>query len=434
MVGKDAIRYHSQLHGAVHYTDNITQHYPTSAVWLSGSAADPQGNRDRPFLGHMFIQGCVSADGWLNNDGSCVRLARSQPPCRGVKVCGDHMQGYLHFSHMKLTNDTAYDFRNAIVSFEHDKQTFKTIICDFDRPFAHSLHITTTDVKPGCVSTLKIVVPESSRAGSVKLTWHPALKWLTERPRLVTRGFIAIISFESYGDKTQDVYCSYREECFEVCDNTLQCTQSGLSGFDTVEGSETDVLSGLNVTESVSSCWAPLEFVPWLDDCGTTYTVTLTTGQEITQFYNFEDYYTDDIGGTRIWNWDKSDKYNITGEPQLTTPQVTRFTVRVQPTQTKNRVIPVSPDYRLYQGDYVLKNTTPLSGELVFDTLSSYDSDFDRAIYVPADDMYVVPHSRSRGTGYILKLTCPVGQTEVTAKVTVTCPERVIRYRYYPKY
>ena len=57
MVGKDAIRYHSQLHGAVHYTDDITQHHPTSAVWLSGSASDPLGNRSQPFLGNMFIQG-----------------------------------------------------------------------------------------------------------------------------------------------------------------------------------------------------------------------------------------------------------------------------------------------------------------------------------------------------------------------------------------
>ena len=113
---------------------------------------------------------------------------------------------------------------------------------------------------------------------------------------------------------------------------------------------------------------------------------------------------------------------------------MTRFTVKIEPTKTRNRVIPVSPDYRLYQGDYIMKNSATLSGELVFDTLSSYDSDFDRAIYIPSDDMYVIPHERNRGTGYILKLTCPAGQTEVTAKVTVSCPERVIRYRYYPKY
>ncbi len=122
MVGKDAIKYHSLLHGPVHYTDNITQHHPASAEWMIGSAEDDAASRERPFQGHMFIQGCVSAVGWLNSEGSCVRLATKQPPCRGTLICGDHMEGHLHYSHITLTDDDTYDFRNAEVSFALDKQ------------------------------------------------------------------------------------------------------------------------------------------------------------------------------------------------------------------------------------------------------------------------------------------------------------------------
>ena len=217
-------------------------------MWLSGSAEDPAANRDRPFQGHMFIQGCVSAIGWLNKNGTCVKLATKQPPCRGVLACGDHMQGHLHYSHITLTDSDDYDFRNAEVSFALDKQTYKTVVCDFKRPFAGALHIAPQDIKPGCVSTLRIYVPEYARNGAVKLTFHPDLVWLNARPRLLPRGFIGIVSFESYGPHTRDVVCSYKEECFEICDETPFCPEAGLSGFDSFDGTETDTVSYTHLT------------------------------------------------------------------------------------------------------------------------------------------------------------------------------------------
>lgn len=434
MIGNDARRYHSQIHGPVHYTDNIAYHYPLSSVWLSGSAEDPFANRQNPFLGNMFIQGCVSADGWLNRDGSCVKLAKKAPPCRGVSICGDHMLGALHMSHMVISDDTGYDFRNAEVSFEHDKQTFKTILCDFKRPFGGVLQLGVTNVKPGCVSTLRIIVPESARQGSVRLSWHPGLKWLTPRPLLVNKKFIAIISFESYGTGTEDVYCSYREECVEQCDTTLSCIQSGLSGFDTIQsGVSSDVLSGMHATQSLTSCWQPVEFVPWTDDCGTTYAITLTTDDPKIMFYNFKDYYTHE-DGTRLWQWDKSDKYNITGEPYYNQERVTRFNINIEPTYTKDKNIPLEPDWQLYQGNYINSSNATLSGQLIFDSLSSYDDSYFRVTHIPAQKKYVVLHDRRHGHSYIIKFKRPLGWVDVRANVLVTCPERVITYRYYPKY
>lgn len=434
MVGPDATRYHSQLHGAVHYTDSITLHHATSAAWMQGSAEDDAASRERPFQGHMFIQGCVSAIGWLNSEGTCVRLAKNKPPCRGVSICGDHMQGHLHYSHITLTDNDNYDFRNAEVSFDLDKQTYKTVVCNFDRPFARALHINPQKIKPGCVSTMRIQVPKEAKGGSVKLTFHPDLVWLTNRPRLISRGFIGILSFESYGHRTEDVVCSYKEQCFEFCDETLHCAESGLSGIDTFDGTETDAPSGLNYTNSTSGCWAPLQFEPWVDDCGKTHTYELSTGQSITYYYNFDDYHTGETG-TRLWKWDRSDKQNPVGESYITGPNVNRFNFKITPLDVPNRNRPPLPALSAAKGNYISRENRINPDTVIYDTLSADMYGDDHVVqYIEQEDVYITTFTRDQGTRYLFTLRCPDDQPLVRGRFKVSCPELVIRYRYYPKY
>ena len=67
MIGKDLVKYHSQIHGPVHYTDALASYYglsgnpplPPRFEGISGDTRDGGASKQDPFQGHMFIQGCV---------------------------------------------------------------------------------------------------------------------------------------------------------------------------------------------------------------------------------------------------------------------------------------------------------------------------------------------------------------------------------------
>lgn len=447
MIGKDLVKYHNYVHGPVHYTTSVDAiGTPELSAYglrpipgLSGSAEDNLASQQQPFLGHMFIQGCVSASGWLNDDGQCVKLAKVQPPSgcnRGVGVCGDHMKGALHMSHIVLTDNpalTGYDFRNGEISFALDKSTFKTVSINYDRPFSGALHIQPTMIKPGCVSTIKFVFPDDVPNGNCKLTFHPGMKWLTDRPTYVNQQFPGFLSLESYGNTVEDVYCSYREQCFVTCPEP-ECSLSGLSGFDTIDGDEDTDFSSLS-TEAASGCPTILKFIPWIDTCGDTHTYDLSADQHKRLYFRFDDFYDDD-GGTRLWNW-TGEKDAITGFPighwYYNNSGVNHFRFKYVPETLPGEWEPTHPKIFLYRGRYE-KRGDPLEwDDVIYDNQFDLEEDDPWILYLPLEKEYVVRYTRDYGTRYIFDIVCPPNKDQIKGTFHVTCPSRYIASRYVPK-
>lgn len=447
MIGKDLVKYHNYVHGPVHYTTSVDAiGTPELSAYglrpipgLSGTAEDRIASKEDPFLGHMFIQGCVSASGWLSDDGRCVKLAKVQPPSgcnRGVDLCGDHMKGALHMSHLTLTDNpelTGYDFRNGEISFKLDKSTFKTVFINYDRPFSNVLHIQPTHIKPGCVSTICFKFGATGPKGYCKLTFHPGMKWLTQRPTYVTKQFPGYLSLESYGDTVEDVYCSYREECLQTCPEP-ECSLSGLSGFDTIDGDEDTQFDALS-TGNLSGCRQLLKFLPWDHTCNESQQYNLTRSVETKFFYRFDDFYTDD-GGTRLWNW-SGEKDAITGIPighwYYSQPNVNHFRFKIKTEKVDGIWVDVPPIILLYRGDYQSMDDPLNVEDMIFNSKLELKDDDPNIMYLPLSKEYVVRYTREFGTRYIFRVIGPSTEELVKGSIHVTCPSRYIASRYIPK-
>ena len=74
------IRFHNKFHAYTHYTDPIEG--------IPDSALDPIASQDFPFLGNMYVAGCLSARGWLDEDGECHKFLWDSDPqkCRPAKI------------------------------------------------------------------------------------------------------------------------------------------------------------------------------------------------------------------------------------------------------------------------------------------------------------------------------------------------------------
>ena len=458
MIGKDLVKYHNYVHSPMHYTTSVdaigtpllsayglsttaklTAFGDTKITELSGSATDYLASQESPFLGHMFIQGCVSASGWLSDDGTCVKLAKVQPPSgcnRGVDLCGDHMKGALHMSHLNLTTNpdlTGYDFRNGEINLALDKSTFKTVMIDFKRPFSSVLHIQPTNIKPGCVSTIRFVFPGTMPKGYCKLTFHPGMKWLTNRPTYVTKDFSGYISLESYGDTVDDVYCSFREECFIECPEPV-CRTEGLSGFDTIDGDEDTSFAALS-TQELSGCPEVLKFIPWVDDCNVTYTYELTSGAEHRFYYRFDDFYFDE-GGTRLWEW-TGEKDAITGIPighwYYSESGVNHFRFKTVDKKYSTEWVPNTPTIKIYRGDYNDKTDTPILSTLIYNSNEILREDDPLVTYLPLEKEHAVKFTKESGSRYLVRVICPPSKDGVKGTFKMTCPFRYIASRYVPK-
>lgn len=193
------IRFHNKFHAYTHYTDPVPG--------IPGSAKDPIASQEFPFLGNMYVAGCLSARGWLDEEGECRKfLFEEDDSCRKVKICGDHMEGALHYSHVKYNTTINYDPQRCEIDFLKD--TFKTIVCD-----AQDYHIMPTSLSAGCVTSVRFVNPSAN--GDVNLAWHPDMSWLNPRPCILSAGEEAILSMTSFSHNLSNVVCVWKEREYE---------------------------------------------------------------------------------------------------------------------------------------------------------------------------------------------------------------------------
>jgi len=190
------IRFHNKFHAYTHYTDPVPG--------IPDSAMDPIASKEFPFLGHMYVAGCLSARGWLDDDGVCRKFLYDPEPidCRPVKICGDHMEAALHYSHVDYYSLSSYDPLRLELDF--NVHTFKTIICD-----STEYHIMPVSLSAGCVTSTRFINPSAN--GHVDLAFHPYLQWLNPRPCILSAGEEAILSMTSYSESLRDVVCIWKE-------------------------------------------------------------------------------------------------------------------------------------------------------------------------------------------------------------------------------
>ena len=194
------IRFHNKFHAYTHYTDPVPG--------IPGSAKDPIASQEFPFLGNMYVAGCLSARGWLDDEGVCRKfLFEEDLDCRKVKICGDHMEGALHYSHVNYNTTINYDPARCEIDFLRD--TFKTIVCD-----APAYHIMPTSLSAGCVTSVRFINPSAN--GDVDLAWHPDLSWLNPRPCILSAGEEAILSMTSFSHNLSNVVCVWKEREYEL--------------------------------------------------------------------------------------------------------------------------------------------------------------------------------------------------------------------------
>lgn len=190
------VRFHNKFHAHTHYTD------PISGV--PDSATDPIASQEFPFLGNMYVAGCLSARGWLDEDGTCRKFLYDPDPlqCRPVRICGDHMEGALHYSHVDYNQDLLYEPKRLELDFK--KHTFKTIVCD-----ENEYHIMPVSLSAGCVQSTRFINPSSN--GDVNLAFHPHLQWLCPQPCFLSAGEEAILSMTSFSNVLDQVVCIWKE-------------------------------------------------------------------------------------------------------------------------------------------------------------------------------------------------------------------------------
>lgn len=194
------IRFHNKFHAYTHYTDPVPG--------IPGSAMDPIASAEFPFLGNLYVAGCLSAHGWLDDDGTCRKfLFEEEPGCRKVKICGDHMEGALHYSHVNYNTTLNYDPKRLEVDFQED--TFKTITCD-----ESEYHIMPVSLSAGCVTSVRFMNPSAN--GDVDLAWHPHMTWMCRRPCILSAGEEAILSMTSFSNTLSSVVCIWKEREFEL--------------------------------------------------------------------------------------------------------------------------------------------------------------------------------------------------------------------------
>lgn len=195
------VRFHNKFHAYTHYTDPVPG--------IPDSAMDPIASAEFPFLGNLYVAGCLSARGWLDEDGVCRKFLYDPDPveCRPVKICGDHMEGALHYSHVDYNNTQTYDPKRLEIDFK--QHTFKTIVCD-----ASEYHIMPVSLSAGCVTSTRFVNPSAN--GGVDIAWHPHLKWLSPRPCYLSAGEEAILSMSSFSNDLTNVVCIWKERETEL--------------------------------------------------------------------------------------------------------------------------------------------------------------------------------------------------------------------------
>lgn len=189
------IRFHNKFHAYTHYTDPVPG--------LPGSAMDPIASSDSPFLGNMYVAGCLSARGWLDDDGVCRKFLYDADPidCPPAKICGDHMEGALHYSHVTYSSLSTFNSLNLEIDFKAD--TFKTVHCT-----DNEYHIMPISLSAGCVTSTRFINPSSN--GDVNLAFHPHLQWLCPRPCILSGGDEAILSMTSFNNTLSGVTCIWK--------------------------------------------------------------------------------------------------------------------------------------------------------------------------------------------------------------------------------
>lgn len=201
------IRFHNKFHAYTHYTDPI--------AGIPDSATDPIASKEFPFLGNMFVAGCLSARGWLDDDGTCRKFLfeSEEANCRPAKICGDHMEGALHYSHIDYNTHINYKPLQLEIDFTQD--TFKTITCD-----ASDYHIMPVSLSAGCVTSTRFINPSSN--GDVELAFHPLLMWLNPRPCILSAGDEAILSMTSFSNNLSNVACVWKTRELDLDPPILQ--------------------------------------------------------------------------------------------------------------------------------------------------------------------------------------------------------------------
>lgn len=189
------IRFHNKFHAYTHYTDPVPG--------LPGSAMDPIASKEAPFLGNMYVAGCLSARGWLDDDGICRKFLFDAEPtiCRPAVICGDHMEGALHYSHTTYSDLSTFDPLRLEIDFNQD--TFKTINCT-----TNEYHIMPVSLSAGCVTSTRFVNPSAN--GEVNLAFHPHMQWLCARPCILSGGDEAILSMTAFDHTLSGVTCVWK--------------------------------------------------------------------------------------------------------------------------------------------------------------------------------------------------------------------------------
>ena len=189
------IRFHNKFHAYTHYTDPVPG--------LPGSAMDPIASKTAPFLGNMYVAGCLSARGWLDEDGVCRKFLFEAEPinCRPAQICGDHMEGALHYSHTTYSDLSTFDPLRLEIDFNVD--TFKTIHCA-----SNEYHIMPVSLSAGCVTSTRFINPSAN--GEVNLAFHPHMQWLCRRPCILSAGDEAILSMTSFNHNLSGVTCVWK--------------------------------------------------------------------------------------------------------------------------------------------------------------------------------------------------------------------------------
>jgi hypothetical protein len=266
---------------------------------------------------------------------------------------------------------------------------------------------------------------------------------------MVIRGIEAIISFESYGSRTADVVCSHRERCVEVCERWGSCSLTGVSGFESFEGTEKDILkewksnggslSGTSLSgfsDALSGCNLPMDFIPWKSDCGFTYNYDLSGALSARYMFDFSDYYDGD-GGTRLWNISKT-LNRITNEydpPEwyYSGNQANMFSMHVKPGELIGYPQSPSPNVKIFKGNYKNIDAVPLSGDLIYDSTLGDDPEHPWVYHFLGSPNYSVKFTRDGGQQYLIVLECDNLDPRTVGKITTQCPFYYIAYRYIPK-
>ena len=216
-----------------------------------------------------------------------------------VNLTGDHMAGYLHYSHETDLNygTIAADATDFNINVSFDNKTFQTIrLYRTDVTY----HIKVTGPNNGKATSLRIINMDACQY--VKVQFSTEYRFLRTYKNIIPGGYSGIFSFTAFGNRDCDVYCAYGLECTPPIDktcNTPSCdTKIGEISLTVPQLTCTPVIfTGLsntpyNIALSQDYCFkiedtainTTIDGVNYIQSQlvftdGTTYTTTVTAGQ-----------------------------------------------------------------------------------------------------------------------------------------------------------